>query len=127
MHVASDKGVLIVEDEEELRTLFAVLLEMEGYQVFQAEDGRQGLEFFQKNVHDIKLIIADLNLPRMGGIDLIGKARALNPAVKIIGTSGLSSDHVQDMVLRAGAQAFLPKPFQAKEALQTVRNVIDRP
>jgi two-component system, cell cycle sensor histidine kinase and response regulator CckA len=127
MHATSDKGVLIVEDEEELRSLFAVLLEMEGYRVFQAQDGRQGLDFLQKNLSDIKLIIADLNLPKMGGIDLIGKARILNPSVKIIGTSGLSSDQVQEMVLRAGAQAFLPKPFQAKEALQTVRNVIEHP
>ena len=81
MHTPSGRGVLIVEDEQELRSLFAVLLEMEGYRVFQAEDGRQGLEFLQSNLDSINLIIADLNLPRMGGIDLIGRARTMNPAV----------------------------------------------
>jgi CheY-like chemotaxis protein len=63
----------------------------------------------------------------MGGIDLIGKARTMNPSVKIIGTSGLSSDQVQEMVLRAGAHAFLPKPFQAKDALEAVRNILGNP
>ena len=127
MHIPSELGVLIVEDEQELRTLFAVLLEMEGYQVFQAEDGHQGLESLQSNMASIDMIIADLNLPKLGGIDLIVKALALKPVLKIIGTSGLSSDQVQGMVMRAGAHAFLPKPFQANEALQTVRDIFDSP
>ncbi len=127
MGKAPAKGVLIVEDEQELRNLFAVLLEMEGYVVVQAEDGREGLEYLQSHANSVDLIIADLNLPRMGGIDLIGRARSLNPTVKIIGTSGLSSDQVQEMVLKAGANAFLAKPFQANDAIQTVRRVINLP
>lgn len=119
-------GVLIVEDVDELRTLFATLLELEGYRVFQASDGFQGLESLKANGADIKMVITDLNLPRGGGIELIGKARILNPAVKIIGTSGLSGDRVRQMVMDAGAHAFIPKPFQAKDALLTVRQVMEQ-
>jgi CheY-like chemotaxis protein len=125
-HSASP-GVLLVEDVDELRTLFAALLELEGYRVFQAADGLQGLESLQANAAEIKMVITDLNLPRGGGIELIGKARSLNPTVKIIGTSGLSSDQVRDMVLSAGAHAFLPKPFQAKDALLTVKQIMEQP
>jgi two-component system cell cycle sensor histidine kinase/response regulator CckA len=122
----SSLGVLIVEDVDELRTLFATLLEMEGYVVYQAADGVQGLESLKANAAAIKMVITDLNLPKGGGLELIGKARTLNPAVKIIGTSGLSGDHVRKMVLEAGAHAFLPKPFRAKDALLTVRQVMEQ-
>jgi len=117
-------GVLIVEDEEELRNLFAILLEMDGFTVFQANDGGEGLEMLQKHAQEIDLLITDLNLPRVGGVDLISKARALNPAIKIVGTSGMSGEAVRLMVMKAGADDFLPKPFQPQEAIRKLRAIL---
>ena len=117
-------GVLIVEDEEELRNLFAILLEIDGFTVFQANDGGEGLEMLQKHAQEIDLLITDLNLPRVGGVDLISKARALNPAIKIVGTSGMSGEAVRLMVMKAGADDFLPKPFQPQEAIRKLRAIL---
>lgn len=120
----SPGGVLIVEDEEELRNLFAILLEMEGFTVFQANDGSKGLEMLQEHAEEIRLLITDLNLPRVGGVDLISKARTLNPGIKIVGTSGMSGESVRLMVMKAGADDFLPKPFQPKEAISKLRAIL---
>ncbi len=127
MASARDGSVLIVEDEQELRSLFALLLEMEGFTVYQANDGKQGLEVLKAHAGDIGLLITDLNLPKLAGVDLIGHARTLNPAVKIVGTSGMGGNKVRDMVLKAGADEFLPKPFQPQDAIRRLKAILGQP
>lgn len=127
MASACDGSVLIVEDEQELRSLFALLLEMEGFTVYQANDGKQGLEVLKAHAGDIGLLITDLNLPKLAGVDLIGHARTLNPAVKIVGTSGMGGNKVRDMVLKAGADEFLPKPFQPQDAIRRLKAILGQP
>lgn len=113
--------VLIVEDEQELRTLFAFVLEGERYTVIQAKDGRSALDILQARSADIVLLITDLGLPFLGGIELIERARDLNRSTKIIGTSGLGSSGMRELVLKAGADAFISKPFSVDDVLSTVR------
>ncbi len=117
-------GVLIVEDEEELRHLFSILLEMEGFTVLQANDGSQGLDLLQKHAGEIRLLITDLNLPLVGGMDLISRARSLNPSIKIVGTSGMSGKAVREMVIKAGADDFIAKPFQPSEAIAKLKAIL---
>lgn len=118
------RGVLIVEDEPELRNLFAILLEMEGFRVFQANDGIEGFDLLQKHAAEIGLLVTDLNMPRVAGVDLIARARALNPAIKIVGTSGMSGEAVHAMVIKAGADDFLPKPFHPSEAIAKLKAML---
>ncbi len=118
------KGVLIVEDEQELRQLFAILLEMEGFSVLQADDGKQGLELLEKHAAEVGLLITDLNLPRVAGMDLIARARLLNPSIKIVGTSGMSGKTVHDMVIKAGADDFIAKPFKPSEAIAKLKAML---
>jgi DNA-binding response OmpR family regulator len=117
-------SVLVVEDERELRTLFALLLEIEGFTVYQADDGKQGYEVLQNHASEIALVITDLNLPGIAGVDLIGMARKLNPSVKIVATSGMSGKEVRELVLKAGADDFLPKPFQPQEAIRILKAIL---
>jgi DNA-binding response OmpR family regulator len=124
MAAAGIGGVLIVEDEEELRHLFAILLEMEGFKVLQAHDGSQGLDILKEHAGDLRLLITDLNLPRVAGMDLISQARLLNPSIKIVGTSGMSGKAVQEMVIRAGADEFIAKPFQPSEAIARLKAML---
>jgi DNA-binding response OmpR family regulator len=121
MGEAAGNAVLLVEDEAELRSLFAVLLEMESITVFQAEDGEQALQVFEQHRDEIGLLITDLGLPHVGGVDLIGRMRAMKPSMRILGTSGLSADEVREMVITAGADDFIPKPFSPQEAIEKVR------
>jgi DNA-binding response OmpR family regulator len=124
MPPGTNGSVLIVEDEQELRTLFALLLEMEGFTVYQADDGKQGYEILQKHASEIGLVITDLNLPGITGMDLIAMARKLNPNAKIVGTSGMSGNEVRELVLKAGADDFLPKPFQPQEAIRMLKAIM---
>lgn len=127
--MASSAGasILIVEDEAELRNLFALILEMEGFTVLQAADGQKGLEILTAHPGPIRMVITDLNLPKVGGMDLINQARALYPGVKIVGTSGMAGDKVREMVMRAGADDFIPKPFQAQDAIRKLKAILDQP
>jgi two-component system, cell cycle sensor histidine kinase and response regulator CckA len=127
MGEAAGNAVLLVEDEAELRSLFAVLLEMESITVFQAEDGEQALQVFEEHRDEIGLLITDLGLPHVGGVDLIGRMRAMKPSMRILGTSGLSADEVREMVITAGADDFIPKPFSPQEAIEKVRTYLLRP
>jgi DNA-binding response OmpR family regulator len=127
--MASSAGasILIVEDEAELRNLFALILEMEGFTVLQAADGQKGLDILTSHAGPIRMVITDLNLPKVGGMDLINQARKLHPAVKIVGTSGMSGEKVREMVMRAGADDFIPKPFQAQDAIRKLKAILDQP
>jgi len=118
-------GVLLIEDEEELRTLFAMILEMEQFTVYQAPDGVRALELLDAHGDMIRLVISDLSLPRMGGTELLSTIRSRRPSVKLIGTSGLGEEDIPERVLAAGADAFLPKPFHPQEAIKKVREVLD--
>lgn len=127
MTEATRRGVLVVEDEEGLRTLLAAILEMENYVVYTAADGQDGLAALDRHGDDIQLMITDLTLPRMGGLELISAVRTRRPSIKLIGISGLSGDDVLATVLRAGADAFMPKPFLPKDAIAKVREVLGQP
>jgi two-component system cell cycle sensor histidine kinase/response regulator CckA len=124
MAIKGGTSILIVEDEQELRNLFSLILEMEGFSVLQAADGEKGLELLRSHPGSIRMMITDLNLPKIGGVDLISQARALNPTVKIVGTSGMSGSAVRDMVMKAGADDFIPKPFQAQDAIRKLKAML---
>jgi two-component system cell cycle sensor histidine kinase/response regulator CckA len=123
---ADGDGILIVEDETEIRNLLTMLFELEGFTVYQAVDGEHALEVFQEDKDNIVLMITDLGLPRLGGVELITKLRAIKPSIKIIGSSGYGRQNVREEVLNAGGDLFVPKPFVADELMETVRKLLGR-
>jgi len=116
------RGVLVVEDDPEILTLFSSLLEAEGYRVFHADDGQAGLDTLGAHADEIGMVITDLGLPRLGGIELIARVRAARPAVKIIGTSGFGGQSVREKVLAAGADEFIQKPFSFADVIAKVKS-----
>jgi DNA-binding response OmpR family regulator len=113
-------GVLVVEDDNELRKLFGLLLESEGFTVFQADDGQVAMEVLAAHRGEIQMVITDLGLPSIGGVDLIKKVRAVDAHVRIIGTSGFGAKNVREMVLAAGADEFFSKPFSVGDVIDKV-------
>jgi len=120
-------GLLIAEDENELRILLASVLEAEGYKVFQAGNGQEGIDLLEKHLDEIVVVITDLGLPIVSGLDLIQKARKLKPSLKIIGSSGYGRATVRDEVLNAGGDEFQPKPFIVGELMDTLKRLLDQP
>jgi two-component system cell cycle sensor histidine kinase/response regulator CckA len=118
------KGLLIVEDENEIRLLLGEVFRIENFEVFQASDGREALGLFREHQDDIDIVITDLGLPHLGGVELIEQMRAMKPGLKIIGSSGYGRANITEEVLNAGGDVFLPKPFVTSELIRTVRRLL---
>ncbi|HTO94104.1 MAG TPA: response regulator [Bacteroidota bacterium] len=123
MPESGKRGILVVEDDRDLRMLFALMLSAEHFEVYEAADGVAGLKALEEHPGAIDLVFTDLGLPGLGGVELISRVRAVSPALKIIGTSGLGSRNVREMVLNAGADEFVPKPFSMGEVIEKVKTM----
>lgn len=117
-------GVLLVEDQEEVLELLAMVFAAEGFTVHRSADGRQALDLFTRRKDEIAVIVTDLGLPVLDGVELIRGARALSSAVKIIGASGYGQLEVRDKVVAAGADMFVPKPFNAQDLVAAARTLL---
>ena len=118
------KGILVVEDDAEIRLLLSEVFRVEQFDVYQASDGEEALQVFATNQDKIVLIITDLGLPKLGGVELISMVRAASPGIKIIGSSGYGKANIRDEVLRAGGDEFIPKPYVTTELIKTVRRML---
>lgn len=108
--------VLVVEDSEMVRTMVAGLLRVHRFQVFEAANGREGLQVLNANP-DIRLIITDYEMPEMDGIRFVRAVRARHPKeeMAIIGISSHELEYLSARFLKSGANDFLTKPFSSEE------------
>ncbi len=120
-----NETILVVEDESTLREYLRVILEEKGYNVLQACDGSEGMDLFGKHQDEIALIISDLGMPKLDGLSLLRKIKEIQPAVKVIMTSGLVDPDRKAEILHAGAMDFLAKPYSGREILLSVREILD--
>lgn len=120
-HVQSpgDLTVLIVEDDPGVRRLAESVLTRGGFQVLLAAEGQAAVSLCERHPGSIDLLLADVVLPGQGSRDLIARARALRPEMRVLFMSGYESDGIPD----AGA-SFLPKPFTAEVLLSRVKRVL---
>src|SRR6185437_4623942 len=119
--------ILVIDDEELVRASLAAVLRRAGHVVTLAEDGEDALGKFRPNRYD--LVITDIVMPRMEGIETVRALRRHEPGVRIIAMSGCGGD--RGFYLKAatalGADATLQKPFRASELRQVVEDVLAGP
>lgn len=115
--------VIVIEDEAQIRRFLRTTLITEGYNLFEAETGRQGLTEAATRKPD--LIILDLGLPDMDGLDVIAQLRAWS-SVPVIILSARSQEGDKVVALDAGADDYLVKPFGAGELLARIRVALRR-
>jgi signal transduction histidine kinase/ActR/RegA family two-component response regulator len=116
--------ILLVEDEDMVRRLARRVLELSGYVVCEASNGREGLALCESHYSAIDLLLTDVVMPELSGRELAESALKLRPDMKVIFMSG----HTEDVVLREGVQrgtAFLQKPFTPVALAQKVRETLD--
>jgi PAS domain S-box-containing protein len=119
--------VLVVEDEETIRSLVHGILETRGYTVLEANCGVEGLEICQKYPHTIHLLLTDVVMPQMSGPELAGKLASLRPETKVLFMSGYTNKAIgQDGLLERNT-AFIEKPFTPQSLARKVREVLDAP
>ncbi|MDH3325422.1 MAG: response regulator [Gammaproteobacteria bacterium] len=119
------KTILLIDDDRQLREYMVELLTMNDYQVIEAENGDVGLEQFLKYQPD--LVITDIVMPVVEGIEFILTARAKDPSTPFIAISGGNLGNANsylNMAKKLGVNATLAKPFSADDMLKTIDDLL---
>ncbi len=117
-------AILVVDDDDIVRTLMAELLETLGYTVYQAGDGEQGLRSYQENQDEIALVLLDMVMPRTSGEELFYALREINPQVKILVSSGYSPKDEAIAKILCGGARFIQKPATLSKLSETVAEML---
>ena len=122
--------ILVIDDEDALRLIIRRILERAGHSVLDASDGREGVALTQ--AQDFDLIITDLLMPEMDGIETIREIRARGISIPILAMSGGGSSEASARLFlgaaaKLGANAILAKPFRAAELLQSIKALLPKP
>ena len=117
--------VLLVDDEEVLRDLGATLLNEFGYKVITACNGKEALEIYRKEKDRISLILLDLIMPVMDGMQSLSEILGIDATAKVVIASGYSDVGQKDHAVLSGAKAFVQKPYDMRQLLTTIRDILD--
>ena len=124
---SSGATIMLVEDDEVVRSVACRVLKRAGFTVLEAKNGRAALELYEATDGMADLIVTDVVMPEMGGSELAEKIREVNPHAKILFMSGYTEDKViRDNLLSPGA-AFLEKPFTPEALTKKAREILEAP
>jgi len=119
----TDLSILIVDDDMPSRVYSEILLKQVSNTVFTAEDGAQGLQIYNEFQPDI--VITDIAMPYLNGIDMSRKIKSINPKAQIILTSAFNDTQFLIQSIEIGVNYYLLKPIQKKQLIDTVMRVIE--
>lgn len=117
----SGELVLVVDDDTSLRDITAATLSNHGYHVLAAANGSEAVALLAPRLLEVRVVIADLDMPQLDGGTLARVVESLNPAIKVLLVSASSNEEDRR---RDSNMAFLAKPFSAERLLQAVRNIL---
>lgn len=116
--------ILLAEDEEVMRSMLVDFMSMFDYEIIEAENGEQAWDMW--NEDNFTVVISDINMPKMSGIDLLRKIKESSPDFPVILITGVSIDTAKKMAEKYKADAFLSKPFKMKRLLMTLQDVLKK-
>ena len=117
-------SILIIDDEKAIRKTLSEILSYEGYKIEEASDGEEGLKKFSTTTFDV--VLCDIKMPKMDGIEFLEKARMINADVPIIVISGHGNIETAVEAVKKGAFDFISKPPDLNRMLITLRNALDK-
>lgn len=116
--------LLIIDDEKAIRKTLTEILSFEGYKIEEAADGEEGLKKFKEKNFD--LVLCDIKMPKLDGIEFLQKAGEINPDVPIIMISGHGNIETAVDAVKKGAYDYISKPPDLNRLLITIRNAMDK-
>jgi CheY-like chemotaxis protein len=120
------ESLLLVEDDEQVRRVIGRSLRVLGYKVHEARNGQEALKLWQTLGEQVDLLLTDMVMPEgITGLELAGELQALKPGLKVIISSGYSSEIVHAGVPDMAGVVYLPKPYSAKALADLVRSSLD--
>lgn len=117
-------SILIIDDEKAIRKTLSEILGYEGYKIDEASDGEEGLNKFRVKNYD--LVLCDIKMPKLDGIEFLEKAKEINPEVPIIIISGHGNIETAVEAVKKGAYDYISKPPDLNRMLITLRNAMDK-
>jgi two-component system response regulator PilR (NtrC family) len=120
----SKARILVVDDERGMREFLEFMLARKGYEVQSAQSGTQALEMLEASTWD--LLLCDIRLGDISGLDVLRRARSMNPAPVVIMISAFASTQTAVEAMNEGAYDYIPKPFDNDELARTIVNALER-
>jgi CheY-like chemotaxis protein len=117
--------ILVVDDEETVRNVTKRILERAGFEVRLASNGVEALEIFALHQAEIRAVLLDVTMPRMGGEETFRRLRQLAPAVRVLLSSGYSEQEAMSRFAGKGLAGFVAKPFRPQGLLDSLREVLE--
>jgi two-component system cell cycle sensor histidine kinase/response regulator CckA len=117
--------ILVVDDEEPVTNAVESILTHRGYKVLRAANGAQALEIYREKKEEIDLVVLDLNMPGMSGMECLDGILKIDPEAKVLVASGHSVNDSTMGELEVGSSGFIAKPFESRHLLRAVRRVLD--
>jgi DNA-binding NtrC family response regulator len=122
--MAQNRNILIVDDNEDVRQLFCDIVEMIGFAPRPVSSGVAALQ--QLKASNFDLVILDMHMPDLNGIDTFKAIRQFNATVPVVLTTGFGMDKSVKEALSMGALLCLEKPFNVSRAIKTIREVVEK-
>ena len=116
-------SVLVVDDDQVVRTVLINILKREGYRVVEATNGKEALAIIKQNVPDF--VITDLVMPEMGGLDLLIEIKNDYPDVRVAVITGHPGSFTPEEIIANGADHYILKPFHANQINQALRDMAE--
>jgi len=117
-------NILIIDDEKAIRKTLSEILSYEGYKIEEAGDGEEGLRRFRDKTFDV--VLCDIKMPKLDGIEFLEKVRESNPDVPVIMISGHGNIDTAVEAVKKGAYDYIAKPPDLNRLLITIRNAMDK-
>jgi PAS domain S-box-containing protein len=116
--------ILLVEDEEMVRSVANSLLDMLGFTVIEASNGKEALELYQNNASDITLVVTDMGMPIMDGYALFRELKRLNPGLPIVVSSGFGDTVVTTRIAKEDIAGLISKPYNFEQLREVVKSAL---
>lgn len=123
----TEKTVLLVDDDPDLRNITSLILGLHGYKVMGAANGEEGVQIFRENAGKIELVISDMVMPGMDGQDLWRALRETNRDISFLMLSGHSEEHARSTLKISNDVSILTKPCSSQALLATIQKILNRP
>lgn len=115
--------VLLVDDEDIIRSIASDMLKELGFDVMTARDGREAVELFRRNQGEIAFVVLDLTMPHMSGEEAFREMRRIDPAVRVIMSSGYNEYEVTQKFMGKGLAGFIQKPYSLATLMEVTRTL----
>ena len=114
--------VLVIDDDERVRTLLRDILRFAGYGVIEASDGKSGVRYLEKGGFD--MVLTDLGMPEMNGWEVVKMIKKETPQIPVVLITGWGTNLDEEKVKESGVDGIIGKPFQVNEVIEAVEQFI---